>query len=49
MDPIHLLHQLKTNSAQGETLRSRQFFVLKAHKLTNELSQLSIRAAQWTD
>ena len=49
MDPKHLLHQLMVRSitAHKERQRSRHLFVRAARKLLNELSILSIRAAQW--
>ena len=39
----------RNGRAHEERLRSRPFFVLKARKLLNELSTLSIGAEQWTD
>ena len=51
MAPDHLLHALMIGStdAHRERLRSRRPFVPAARKLLSELSDLDIRAAQWTD
>ena len=51
MDPKQLIYQLMVGpiTAYEERLRSRHLFVFAAHKLLNELSKLSIQAAQWID
>ena len=49
MDSKHLLHQLMVGptTAHEERLQPRCPLVRKARKMLNELSKLSIRAAQW--
>ena len=51
MDPDHSLYDLLAGSpdAHRERLKSRHPFVSAARRLLHELSELDIRAAQWTD
>ena len=51
LNPGHILHGLLTESqtASKERLKSRRPFVPAARKLLNNLSELGIRAAQWTN
>ena len=51
LDPGHILHKLLAGSPDGyrERLKSRCPFVLAAWKLLQDLTELDIRAAQWTD
>ena len=51
LDPGHILHELLTGSPDGyrERLKSKRPFVSAARKLLQDLSELDIRAAQWTD
>ena len=51
LDPGHILHELLAGSPHGyrERLKSRRPFVPAARKLLQDLTELDIRAAQWTD
>ena len=51
INPKHLLHHLMVRpiTAHKWRLQSRHAFVPAARKLLNELSKLSILAAQWID
>ena len=51
LDPDHILHELLAGSSDGhrERLKSRRLFVPAARKLLQDLTELDIRAAQWTD
>ena len=51
LDPDHILYELLSGppDAHRERLKSRHPFVSAAQKLLHELSELDIRAAQWTD
>ena len=51
LDPGHILHELLAGSPDGyrERLKSRRPFVPAARKLLQDLTDLDIRAAQWTD
>ena len=51
LDPDHILHGHLAGSpdVRQERLRSRRPFVPAARKLLNDLSELGIRAAQWTN
>ena len=51
LDPGHVLHELLTGSPDcyRERLKSRRPFVPAARKLLQDLTELDIRAAQWTD
>ena len=51
LDPKYLLQQLvvESTAVYKVILQSRHHFLRAARKLLNELSKLSIRAAQWTD
>ena len=51
LDPDHILHELLAGSPDGhrERLKSRRPFVPAAWKLLQDLTELDIRAAQWTD
>ena len=51
LGPGHILHELLAGSPDGyrERLKSRRPFVLAARKLLQDLTELDIRAAQWTD
>ena len=51
LDPGHILHELLARSPDGyrERLKSRLPFVPAARKLLQDLTELDIRAAQWTD
>ena len=50
-DPGHILHSRLTElqAASKESLKSRHLFVPNARKLLHNLSELDIRAAQWTN
>ena len=50
-DPGHIMHGQLTESqtASKERLKSRHPFVPAARKVLRNLSELSIRAAQWTN
>ena len=51
LDPSHILHELLAGSPDGyrERLKSTRLFVPAARKLLQDLTELDIRAAQWTD
>ena len=51
LDPGHILYELLAGSPDGhrERLKSRRPFVSAARKLRQDLTELDIRAAQWTD
>ena len=51
LDPGHILHELLAGSSNGyrERLKSRRPFVPATRKLLQDLTELDIRAAQWTD
>ena len=51
LDPGHILYELLGGSPDGyrERLKSRCPFVPAARKLLQDLTELDIRAAQWTD
>ena len=51
LDPDHILYELLAGSPDGhrERLKSRRPFVLAARKLLQDLTELDIRVAQWTD
>ena len=51
LDPGHNLHELLAGSPDGyrERLKSRCSFVPAARNLLQDLTELDIRAAQWTD
>ena len=51
LDPDHILYELLARSPDGyrERLKSRRPFVPAARKLLQDLTELDIRAAQWTD
>ena len=51
LDPGHILHELLAGSPDGyrERLKSRRPFVPAARKLLQDLTELDIRTAQWTD
>ena len=51
LDLGHILYKLLTGSPDGhrERLKSRRPFVPAARKLLKDLTELDIRAAQWTD
>ena len=51
LDPGHILYELLAGSKDGyrERLKSRRPFVPVARKLLQDLTELDIRAAQWTD
>ena len=51
LDPNHILYELLAGSPDGhrERLKSRRPFVPAARKLLQDLTELDIRAAQWTD
>ena len=51
LDPGHILYELLAGSTHGyrERLKSRHPFVPAARKLLQDLTELDIRAAQWTD
>ena len=51
LDPDHILYELLAGSPDGhrERLKSRRPFVPAARKLLQDLTELDIRAAQWTD
>ena len=51
LDPDHILYELLAGSPDGhrERLKSRRPFVPAARKLLQDLNELDIRAAQWTD
>ena len=51
LDPGHILHELLAGSLHcyRERLKSRRPFVPAARKLLQDLTELDIRAAQWTD
>ena len=51
LDPDHILYELLAGSPNGhrERLKSRRPFVPAARKLLQDLTELDIRAAQWTD
>ena len=51
LDHGHILHELLAGSPDGyrERLKSRRPFVPTARKLLQDLTELDIRAAQWTD
>ena len=51
LDPGHILHELLAETPDGhrERLKSRRLFVPAARKLLQDLTELDIRAAQWTD
>ena len=51
LDPGHILYELLAGSTHGyrERLKSRRPFVPAARKLLLDLTELDIRAAQWTD
>ena len=51
LDPGHILHELLAGSPDDyrERLKSRRSFVPAARKLLQDLTELDIRAAQWTD
>ena len=51
LDPGHILYELLAGSTHGyrERLKSRRPFVPAARKLLQDLTELDIRAAQWTD
>ena len=50
LDPDHILYELLAGSPDGhrERLKSRRPFVPAARKLLQDLTELDIRAAQWT-
>ena len=51
LDPDHILYELLAGSPDGhkERLKSRHPFVPTAWKLLQDLTELDIRATQWTD
>ena len=51
LDPGHILYELLAGSTHGyrERLKFRRPFVPAARKLLQDLTELDIRAAQWTD
>ena len=51
LDPDHILYELLAGSPDGhrERLKSRCPFVPATQKLLQDLTELDIRAAQWTD
>ena len=51
LDPDHILHELLAGFPDGyrERLKFRRPFVPAARKLLQDLTELDIRAAQWTD
>ena len=51
LDPDHILYELLAGplDAHRERLKSRRPFVPAARRLLRDLSELDIRAAQWTD
>ena len=51
LDPDHILHGQLCGSqdARRERLKSRRSFVPAARKLLDSLSEMDIRAAQWTN
>ena len=51
LDPDHILYELLARPPDGhrERLKSRRPFVPAARKLLQDLTELDIRAAQWTD
>ena len=51
LDPGHIFYELLAESTHGyrERLKSRRPFVPAARKLLQDLTELDIRAAQWTD
>ena len=51
LDPDHILHgqQTESQAASKERLKSRCPFVPATRKLLHNLSELGIRAAQWTN
>ena len=51
LDPDHVLYELLAGSPDGhrERLKSRRPFVPAARKLLQDLTELDIRAAHWTD
>ena len=51
MDPVHILYELLAGPPDDhkERLKSRRPFVSAAQRLLHNLSELDIRAAQWTD
>ena len=51
LDPDHILYELLAGSTHGyrERLKSRRPFVPAARKLLQDLTELDIRSAQWTD
>ena len=51
LDLDHILYELLAGSSDGhrERLKSKRFFVPAARKLLQDLTELDIRAAQWTD
>ena len=51
LDPDHILYELLAGSPNShrERLKSRRLFVPAARKLLQDLTELDIRAAQWTD
>ena len=51
LDPDHILYELLAGSPDDHTerLKSRRPFVPTAWKLLQDLTELDIRAAQWTD
>ena len=51
LDPGHILYELLAGSPDGhrERLKSRRPFVLAARKLLQDLTELDVRSAQWTD
>ena len=51
LDPGHILYEFLAGSTHGyrERLKSRRPFVPAARKLLQDLTEMDIRAAQWTD
>ena len=51
LDPDHILHGQfhESHNACRERLKSRRSFVLAARKLLDSLSEMDVRAAQWTN
>ena len=51
LDPGHILHDqlIELQAASKERLKSRHLFAPAAPKILHNLSELGIRAAQWTN
>ena len=51
LDPDHILHGqfLESQDVSRERLKSRRSFVPAARKLLDSLSEMDVRAAQWTN